>query len=154
MHFIISNADNRTCRERSERNSISEQVYLQSVATAAQSAGAHGVCRQWHCIVTSPVASQDMKKRTEIIRFVFVCFGADNRTCSERSERNSISKAILLPSGASAACRGKQTQCRLPTKRSFVSSPLSHEKRQPVRIVFFWCGQQDLNLHSLATIRT
>ena len=121
----------------------------------------------------------------------------------------------------SAACRGKQTQCRLPTKRSFVSSPLSHEKRQPFRIVFFgadnrtcsersernsgtgefirgseapaaqragahgvcrqcpalsqvllqtkdmkkrteltvrfilvWCGQQDLNLHSLATIRT
>ncbi len=37
----------------------------------------------------------------------------------------------------SATCRGKQTQCRLPTKRSFVSSPLPHEKRQPFRIVFF-----------------
>lgn len=71
-------------------------------------------------------------------------FGADNRTCSERSERNSISEAILLPSGASAACRGKQTQCRLPTKRSFVSSPLSHEKRQPFRIVFFGCVRQNL----------
>ena len=71
-------------------------------------------------------------------------FGADNRTCSERRERNSISEAILLPSGASAACRGKQTQCRLPTKRSFVSSPLSHEKRQPFRIVFFACVRQNL----------
>ena len=37
----------------------------------------------------------------------------------------------------SAACRGTQTQCRLPTKHSFVSSPLPHEKRQPFRIVFF-----------------
>ena len=45
---------------------------------------------------------------------------------------------LYIPSLAmSAACRGKQTQCRLPTKRSFVSSPLSHEKRQPFRIVFF-----------------
>lgn len=43
-------------------------------------AEAHGVCRQ--CTALSQVLSQtkDMKKRTEIIRFVFVCFGADNRT--------------------------------------------------------------------------
>ena len=42
-------ADNRTCRERSERNSISGQVYLQSVAPATQRAGANKcstVCRQ------------------------------------------------------------------------------------------------------------
>lgn len=57
------------------------------------------------CIVTSPVANQDMKKRTEIIRFVFVSFGADNRTCSERSERNSISEQVYLQSVAPAAQR-------------------------------------------------
>ena len=154
FRIVFFGADNRTCSERSERNSISEQVYLQSVAPAAQRAGAHGVCRQCTALSQVLLQTKDMKKRTEIIRFVFVSFGADNRTCSERSECNSASKAILLPSGASAACRGKQTQCRLPTKRSFVSNPLPHEKRQPFRIVFFWCGQQDLNLHSLATIRT
>lgn len=48
--------------------------------SAAQRAGAHGVCRQ--CLALSQVLLQtkDMKKRTEIIRFVFVSFGADNRT--------------------------------------------------------------------------
>ena len=65
------------------------------------------------CIVTSPIANQDMKKRTEIIRFVFVCFGADNRTCSERSERNSISEQVYLQSVAPAAQRaGAHGVCR------------------------------------------
>lgn len=47
--YVVFGADNRTCSERSERNSISEQVYLQSVAPAAQRAGANkrsAVCRQ------------------------------------------------------------------------------------------------------------
>ena len=89
-------ADNRTCSERSERNSGTGKFIRGSEAPAAQRAGAHGVCRQ--CLALSQVLLQtkDMKKRTEIIRFVFVCFGADNRTCSERSERNSASKAILF----------------------------------------------------------
>ena len=56
FRIVFFGADNRTCRERSERNSISEQVYLQSVATAAQSAGAHGVCRQ--CLALSQVLLQ------------------------------------------------------------------------------------------------
>lgn len=47
--YYKDGADNRTCSERSERNSISEQVYLQSVAPAVQRAGANkrsAVCRQ------------------------------------------------------------------------------------------------------------
>ena len=65
-------------------------------------AGAHGVCRQ--CTALSQVLSQtkDMKKRTETIRFVFVCFGADNRTCREQSERNSETGEFIRYREASA----------------------------------------------------
>ena len=105
FRIVFFGADNRTCSERSERNSISEQVYLQSVAPAAQRAGAHGVCRQCTALSQVLLQTKDMKKRTEIIRFVFVSFGADNRTCSERSERNSISEQVYLQSVAPAAQR-------------------------------------------------
>ena len=86
---LFGGAGKKTCSERSERNSISEQVYLESVAPAAQRAGAHGVCRQCTALSQVLLQTKDMKKRTEIIRFVFVCFGADNRTCSERREATS-----------------------------------------------------------------
>lgn len=76
-------ADNRTCSERSERNSGTGEFIRGSEAPAAQRAGAHGVCRQ--CLALSQVLLQtkDMKKRTEIIRFVFVCFGAQKATAVE-----------------------------------------------------------------------
>ena len=102
---LFGGAGKKTCSERSERNSISEQVYLESVAPAAQRAGAHEVCRQCPALSQVLLQTKDMKKRTEIIRFVFVCFGADNRTCSERSERNSISEQVYLQSVAPAAQR-------------------------------------------------
>lgn len=80
LHFIISNADNRTCRERSERNSISEQVYLQSVATAAQSAGAHGVqghteCADnaLHCHKSCCKPRYEKTNRNYSVRFCLLC---------------------------------------------------------------------------------
>lgn len=76
--YVIFGADNRTCSERSERNSASKAILLPSGASAA-CRGTQSV-QTMPCIVTSPVANQDMKKRTEQFRFVFVCFGADNRT--------------------------------------------------------------------------
>ena len=55
-----------------------------------------------------------------------------------------------------ACCQLHLCRCKrsLRTKQSFVSSPLPTKKDNAVALSLFWCGQQDLNLHSLATIRT
>ena len=151
------------------------------------------------CIVTSPVANQDMKKRTEQFRFVLFLFGADNRTCSERSERNSetgefirgsdrlrsticckqqcyafarqiaqslaMSAALdfrkckrLLLSSLAVSCVQGHTKCAdnaLHCHKSCCKPRYEKTNRIiSVRFCLFWCGQQDLNLHSLATIRT
>ena len=47
--------------------------------------------------------------------------------------------SLRLRSAAQRAV-GKHTQCRLPTKRSFVSSPLPHEKKTTLSDCLFWCG--------------
>lgn len=70
MSTFYLGADNRTCRERSERNSGTGGFIRGSEASAAQRAGANRVCRQ--CLALSQVLWQtkDMKKRTELtVRF-------------------------------------------------------------------------------------
>ena len=58
----------------SEASVIAKRTNLFATVKRQLRAEAHGVCRQ--CTALSQVLSQtkDMKKRTEIIRFVFVCF--------------------------------------------------------------------------------
>ena len=119
--FVCFGADNRTCSERSECNSISEQIYLQSVAPAAQRAGANkrsAVCRQ--NIVLFQVRCR-MKKDNP---FGLSFFGADNRTCSERSERNSGTGEFIRGSEASAACRGTRSVQTMPC---IVTSPVANQ---------------------------
>lgn len=64
----------------SEASVIAKRTNLFATVKRQLRAEAHGVCRQ--CTALSQVLSQtkDMKKRTEIIRFVLFSFGADNRT--------------------------------------------------------------------------
>ncbi len=136
--LFLFGADNRTCSERSERNSGTGEFIRGSEAPAAQRAVANkrsAVCRQ--NVVLFQVRCR-MKKDNP---FGLSFFGADNRTCSERSERNSASKAILLPSGASAACRGTQSVQTMPC---IVTSPVANQdmkkRTEQFRFVFVCFG--------------
>ena len=102
--YYKDGTDDRTCSERSERNSISEQVYLQSVAPAAQRAGANKrstVCRQ--NVVLFQVRCR-MKKDNP---FGLSFFGTDDRTCSEL--------ASVIAIDVQCTNRVSCTQCRLQT---------------------------------------
>ena len=110
---LFGGAGKRTCSECSERNSISVQVYLQSVAPAAQRAGANkrsAVCRQ--NVVLFQVRCR-MKKDNP---FGLSFFGADNRTCSERSERNSGTGEFIrgseVPAAQRAGANKRSAVCR------------------------------------------
>ena len=69
----------------------------------------------------------------------------------------SKTSVIAQASGASAACRGTRS---VQTMHCIVTSPVANQRYEKtnrivsVRFCLLWCGQQDLNLHSLATIRT
>ena len=76
--------------------------------------------------------------------------GADNRTFTLHSSR----LASLANCRKFSVCFVKWVSSRWKLRVSF-SIWYSHQaKKAPDRVLFAWCGQQDLNLHSLATIRT
>ena len=81
------------------------------------------------------------KKKTTKSSFV----GADNRTCRERNERNSDCCAVCA-NRVSCTCAG--CKHRLPTIEK-LSQVRCRNKKKTNEVVFFWCGQQDLNLHLL-----
>ena len=82
-----------------------KRLLLSSLAVSCTACRGTRSVQTMRRIVTSPVANQDMKKRTEQFRFVLFLFGADNRTCSERSERNSGTGEFIRGSEAPAAQR-------------------------------------------------
>ncbi len=150
MSTFYLGADNRTCSERSERNSISEQVYLQSVAPAAQRAGANkrsAVCRQ------NEVLFQVRCRMKKDNPFGLSFFGADNRTCSERNERNSGTGELIRGSGASTLNDLLQaTMLRIRAMNRTIVGYVRCARFPQMQALasLFACGQ----LHSLATIRT
>ena len=67
------------------------RLRLSPLAVSCTSAG----CKQSLPTLQSALSqvlsqTKDMKKRTEIIRFVFVCFGAQKATAVERINQNSF----------------------------------------------------------------
>ena len=58
--------------------------------------------------------------------------------------------ARQLRAGAHGVCR----QCTALSQVLLQTKDMKKRTELTVRFCLFWCGQQDLNLHSLATIRT
>ena len=117
---------------------------------------ANKVCRQCGTPCRKSVVKAK-KRKTNPKRFVFLGNGADNRTCSERSERNSETDEFIRYREASAACRGTRS---VQTMHCIVTSPVANQRYEKtnrnysVRFCLLWCGQQDLNLHEQMLTRT
>ena len=106
------------------------------------SAMTNGVCRQCgkHCRKSVVKA---MKRKTNPKRFVFFGFGADNRTCSEQSERNSKKTSLLDLRSVSCIIAGCKRS--LPTMRIALSQVCcqgKEKKNEPQKVRFLSFGAQ------------
>ena len=90
--------------------------------------------------------------------------GADNRTCKdERSEDGianavrecrdmDISRHVSVTISDDPVVRRGRKRAEIAKKQEAVKQPRIFSPKR--RVFRRWCGQQDLNLHSLSTIRT